>query len=46
VTRADQPAARRPIHLWLSTDSRRLLVAAVGEIELGPVRAMLARVSR
>jgi hypothetical protein len=45
VTRADQPAARRPLHLWVSTDSRRLLVAVVSEVDLGPVRAMLARVS-
>jgi hypothetical protein len=43
--RADDPAARaRPIHLWLSSDARRLLVAAVSEIDLGPVRAMLSGV--
>ena len=43
--RADQPAApARPIHLWISTDARRLLVAAVSEVDLGPVRAMLSSV--
>jgi hypothetical protein len=40
--RADRPAVKREVHLWLSTDPRRLLVAAVTEVELGPVRAMLA----
>jgi hypothetical protein len=43
--RADQPAAPgRPVHVWLSTDARRLLVAAVSEVDVGPVRAMLASV--
>ncbi|WP_242340831.1 MULTISPECIES: DUF3108 domain-containing protein [Anaeromyxobacter] len=43
--RADRPEARpRPVHLWFTRDSRRLLVAAVSEIELGPVRAQLAAV--
>ncbi|MFY3746281.1 DUF3108 domain-containing protein [Anaeromyxobacter sp. Red801] len=43
--RADDPGARaRPLHLWFSNDGRRLLVAAVSEIDLGPVRAMLASV--
>jgi len=43
--RADRPDARaRPVHLWLSQDSRRLPVAAVSEIELGPVRAELSSV--
>lgn len=42
--RADDPSSKRPIHIWISTDSRRLLVAAVSEIDLGPVRAMLSRV--
>jgi hypothetical protein len=32
------------IHLWISTDPSRLLVAAVGEVDAGPVRAMLASV--
>lgn len=43
--RVDDPGGRgRPLHLWISNDSRRLLVAAVSEIDLGPVRAMLASV--
>ncbi|WP_242346890.1 DUF3108 domain-containing protein [Anaeromyxobacter terrae] len=43
--RADRPDARpRPVHLWFTRDSRRLLVAAVSEIELGPVRAQLVSV--
>ena len=43
VERADPGAPARPLHLWISTDSRRLLVAAVSEVDLGPVRAMLTR---
>jgi len=31
-----------PVHLWISTDPARLLVAVVTEIDAGPVRAMLA----
>jgi hypothetical protein len=45
LVRADDPTQARPLHLWFSTDSRRLLVAVVSEVDLGPVRAMLARVS-
>ncbi len=45
VTRADNPAAKRPLHIWISSDRRHLPVAAVSEIDLGPVRAMLARAS-
>jgi Protein of unknown function (DUF3108) len=41
--RADAPNARpRPVHLWFSTDARRVLVAAVSEIDVGPVRAVLS----
>jgi hypothetical protein len=43
LVRADDPSRTRPLHLWISTDARRLLVAAVSEVDLGPVRAMLAR---
>lgn len=39
---ADSPA--RPVHLWFTTDARRLLVAAVGEVDAGPVRMMLTGV--
>ena len=42
---ADRPAdAPSDMHVWLSTDSRRLFVAAVGDIDAGPVRAMLTGV--
>lgn len=43
--RADRPADRpRSIHLWFTRDARRLLVAVVSEVDLGPVRAMLSGV--
>ena len=45
ATRADKPEVRRPIHLWISSDSRHLPVAVVSEVDLGPVRMMLSRVS-
>jgi hypothetical protein len=41
LARADAAALSRPLHLWISTDARRLLVAAVSEVDLGPVRALL-----
>jgi len=43
VTRADSGGKPRNVHLWFSKDERRLPVAAVGEIDLGPVSAKLAR---
>ncbi len=45
ATRADQPRTKRPLHLWISTDSRHLPVALVSEVDLGPVKMMLARIS-
>jgi hypothetical protein len=43
--RVDRPGDRpRPIHLWFTRDARRLLVAMVSEVDLGPVRAMLSGV--
>ncbi len=45
ATRADKPQVRRPLHLWISTDSRHLPVAVVSEIDLGPVKLMLSRAS-
>lgn len=43
ATRLDRPEAKPlPVHLWLEAGGRRLLVAAVTEMELGPVRALLA----
>jgi hypothetical protein len=43
IERADKPGAKRPLHVWISTDPRRVLVGAVSEIDLGPVSALLAR---
>ena len=43
LTRADDPSAVRPLHLWIADDRRRLLVAIVSEVDLGPVRALLSR---
>jgi hypothetical protein len=45
ATRADRPETKRPIHLWVSSDSRHLPVAVVSEVDLGPVKMMLSRVS-
>ncbi|HYQ80855.1 MAG TPA: DUF3108 domain-containing protein, partial [Anaeromyxobacteraceae bacterium] len=45
VTRADKPEVRRDLHVWIATEPRRYLVAAVTEIDLGPVRLMLAKAS-
>jgi hypothetical protein len=43
--RADRPEDRpRPIHLWFGTDARRLPVAIVSEVDLGPVRATLSSI--
>jgi hypothetical protein len=42
--RADKPDSKRVIHIWFSTDARHLPVAAVSEIDLGPVRAILSRI--
>jgi Protein of unknown function (DUF3108) len=46
LTRADDPTRKRPLVLWISADARRLPVAAGSEVDLGPVVATLARVSR
>jgi hypothetical protein len=43
LTRADGTGGKRPVHLWFSTDERRLPVAVVSEVDLGPVRAILSR---
>jgi hypothetical protein len=42
VDRTDVPPMT--VHLWLSADERRLLVAAVGELDVGPARAQLTEV--
>jgi hypothetical protein len=43
IERADKPGVKRPLHVWISTDPRRVLVGAVSEIDLGPVSALLSR---
>lgn len=43
VKRADEPGSKRPLHLWIGTEGTRPLVAAVSEIDLGPVSATLSR---
>lgn len=42
--RADGKGKSRPLWLWLSTDARRLPLAAVSEVDLGPVSAKLTEV--
>ena len=46
AARTDMPDARREIHVWLSDDSRRLPLAALGMIDLGAVRATLVNITR
>jgi hypothetical protein len=43
IERADRPGVKRPLYVWISTDPRRILVAAVSEIDLGPAAAQLSR---
>jgi hypothetical protein len=43
--RADGQGRSRPLWVWLSADRRRLPVAAVSEVDLGPVSAKLVAVS-
>jgi hypothetical protein len=45
LTRADGSGPDRAVHFWYSKDARRLPVAAVGEVDLGPVRVMLSKAS-
>jgi len=43
--RADRPEEKaRAIHLWYGTDARRLPVAIVSEIDIGPVSATLSSI--
>lgn len=45
MKRVDKPGdPGRPIHLWFTKDARRLPVAIVSEVDVGPVRAMLSSV--
>ncbi len=43
--RVDRPEDRaRPFHLWFGTDARRLPVAIVSEVDVGPVSATLSAI--
>ena len=43
LQRVDRPTEKpRPLHLWLTRDARRIPVAIVSEVDVGPVRAMLS----
>jgi hypothetical protein len=42
-TPEDPRVRSRPLHLWFSSDDRRVPIAAFTEVDLGPVRALLAR---
>jgi hypothetical protein len=44
AARLNAPKLRREIHLWVSDDAQRLPIAAVGEMDLGPMRALLSAV--
>jgi hypothetical protein len=44
AARLDNPSYQRDLDLWISADSDRIPVGAVGGIDLGPVRATLVRV--
>lgn len=44
--RVDDPKQKREVHVWISDDSRRLPLAAVGAMDLGAVRATLSGVRR
>jgi len=44
---ADEPQGPvREMHVWISTDARRLFLAAVGDVDLGPVRLTLTGLGR
>lgn len=45
LTRADGAGPSRQVHFWYDVGPRRLPVAAVSEVDVGPVRATLARAS-
>lgn len=44
AVRMDKPSAERELHIWISADEKRLPLAALGVMDLGPVRAQLARI--
>ena len=42
AARLNAPKIRRTLYLWVSDDAQRLPVAAVGELDVGPMRALLS----
>lgn len=46
ATRIGNARLKREVHVWISDDERRLPLAAMGVIDLGPVRAVLNSVER
>ncbi len=46
VGMATAGSLKREVHVWISDDAQRLPLAAVGVIDLGPVRATLLEVQR
>lgn len=42
--RTDNARSHREVHIWISADAQRLPLAALGVIDLGPVRAQLTRI--
>jgi hypothetical protein len=44
AARLNAPKIRRQIYLWISDDAQRLPIAAVGELDVGPMRALLSGV--
>lgn len=42
--RVDNPRSQREVHMWISTDERRLPLASMSVFDLGPVRAQLTHV--
>src|SRR5208283_1659325 len=41
TARADQPKDVHEIHVWRNDDNRHLPVAGMGDLEFGPMRALL-----
>ncbi|MGI5864031.1 MAG: DUF3108 domain-containing protein [Myxococcales bacterium] len=46
ATRIGGSPLKREVHVWISDDAMRLPLAAMGVIDLGPVRAVLSSVAR
>ncbi len=44
AARLNAPKVRRGIYLWISDDAQRLPVAAIGDLDVGPMRALLSGV--